>query len=81
MVFSLGQQIFILLEFHLLDHNIVENSCSFQRLFNATKRPKKDTIKVLLENFPWTGNVNHDHLKNIGRLRASVTGANVEVVQ
>lgn len=80
MVYSLEQQIFLILEFPRVDHNIVKTSCSFQRLFNGTKRPKRDTIKALLENIQLTGNVNHDHLENIGRLRASVTCANVEVV-
>lgn len=51
-------------------------------MFNHTKRPKKDTIKPLLEHFQRTGDVNHDHIGNFVVLRASIkVEANVKVVQ
>lgn len=81
MLYSLEQQIFLVLEFHHQKNCILETRHSFQKKFNVTKRLKDDTIKALFEKFQRTGNINGDCSENVERPCAAVTEANVELTQ
>lgn len=74
--------IFLAVEFHNLDHSTIGSSqdANFQRKFNVTKEPKRDTITGLFERFKHTRNVNDD-ATNIVHLHMAVTEANVKIVQ
>lgn len=69
MFYSLEQPIFLVLEFHWLDHSIFETTRNFQRNFNTTNGSKRDTIEALFEKFYWGGNFNDD----LGCPRAEIT--------
>ena len=78
MVYSLEQRIFLVFEFHRLEHSVVATR---QRKFNVIKEPKSDTIKDLLEKFQQTGNVKDKHAGNVGRPRTETTKRNVQQIQ
>ena len=65
MVYSYEQRIFLVLEFHRLEHNVVPARRSFQRKFNVIKGLKSDTIKDLFEKFQRTGNVKDERAGNV----------------
>lgn len=78
MVYSLEQQIFLALEYHCLDHNIIETRGSFQRkLISQLERE----YNLKSENFQQGGSINDDHTRNILYLNGAVTEANVKVIQ
>lgn len=81
MFYTLEQRIFHALEFHRLNHSIVETMRCFQRKFNVTKGLKWDITDDLFEIFQQTGNDNDDHVGNTGTLWKPVTDANVKVFQ
>lgn len=81
MVYSLEQRIFLVLEFHRLEHSVVATRRSFQRKFNVTKGPKSDTIKDLFEKFQRTGNVQDERAGKVGRPRTATTEGNAQLVQ
>ena len=58
--------IFLVWEFHRLEHTVVATRQSFQRKFNIIKEPKNDAIKELFEKFKRTGNVKDGYAGNVG---------------
>ncbi|GBN28516.1 hypothetical protein AVEN_259046-1 [Araneus ventricosus] len=81
MVLSLEQRIFLVLEYHCLEHSCVQTRRSFQRRFNVRRGPSNNAIKALVEKFERTGNVNDDRIGNFGRPRSAVTESNVDAVR
>ncbi|GBO12652.1 hypothetical protein AVEN_14405-1 [Araneus ventricosus] len=78
---SLEQRIFLVLEYHRLEHSCVQTRRSFQRRFDVRRGPSDNAIKVLFEKFERTGNINDDHTGNVGRPRSAVTESNADAVQ
>ena len=76
MVYSLDQRIFLVLEFHRLEHSVVAAIRSFQRKFDVRKEAKKDTKKGLFEKFQRTGNVKDNCAGNVGRPLTATTEGN-----
>lgn len=66
MVYSLEQRIFLVLEYHRLDHSITQTRRSFQKKFSIAKGPSRNTIISLFEKFEQTGSVNDDRAGNAG---------------
>ncbi|GBM04724.1 hypothetical protein AVEN_44854-1 [Araneus ventricosus] len=81
MVLYLEQRIFLVLEYHRLEHNCVQTRRSFQRRFDARRGPSDNAIKALFEKFGRTGNVNDDRIGNVGRPRSAVLESNADAVQ
>ncbi|XP_055928131.1 uncharacterized protein LOC129959338 [Argiope bruennichi] len=81
MVYFLEQRIFLVMEFHRLEHSVVATRRSCHRKFNVTKGPKRDTIKNLFEKFQRTGNVKDDRAGKVGRKRTATTKDNAQLVQ
>lgn len=81
MVFSVEQRVFIVLEFHRLEHSCVQTRRSFQRKFHVRKGPSDNAIRTLFQKFERTGSVNDDRIGNVGRPCLSVTESNAEAVQ
>ncbi|GBL80113.1 hypothetical protein AVEN_29107-1 [Araneus ventricosus] len=50
MVLSLEQRIFLVLEYHRLEHSSVQTRRSFQRRFDVRRGPSDNAIKALFEN-------------------------------
>ena len=81
MVYFLKERIFLVLEFHRLEHNVPATRRSFQQKFNVTKGPKTETITELFAKFQRTGNVNDEKAGNVGRPRSTTTAANAQLVE
>lgn len=81
MVYSLEERIFLVLEFHRLEHNVNATKRSFKKKFNVTKGPKFDTIRMLFEKFQRTGNVNDERAGFVGRRFSQTTTANAQLVE
>ncbi|GBM14913.1 hypothetical protein AVEN_213260-1 [Araneus ventricosus] len=81
MVSSLELWTFLVLVDHRLEHSCVQTRCSFQRRFDVRRGPSDNAIKALFEKFERTGNVNDDHIVNVGWPRSAVTKSNAEAVQ
>ncbi|GBL89969.1 hypothetical protein AVEN_178380-1 [Araneus ventricosus] len=81
MVLSLEHRIFLVLEYHRLEHSCVQTMRSFQRRFDKRKGPSGNAIKALFEKFERTGSVNDDRMGNVGRSHSAVTESNADAVQ
>ncbi|GBM16147.1 hypothetical protein AVEN_163161-1 [Araneus ventricosus] len=75
MVLSLKQRIFLVLEYHRLEHSCVQTRRSFQKRFDVRR---DNGIKALFER---TGKVNDDRIGNVGRPRSAVTESNADAIQ
>ena len=49
-MYSIGQRVFLVLEFHSLEHSVTATRRSFQRRFNVAKRPFMKIIRRLFAN-------------------------------
>ncbi|GBN95091.1 hypothetical protein AVEN_109477-1 [Araneus ventricosus] len=81
MVLSLEQRIFLLLEYHHLEHSCVQTRRSFRRRFDVRRDPSDNAIKALIKKFERTGNVSDDRIGNVGRPRSAVTESNADAIQ
>ncbi|GBN01084.1 hypothetical protein AVEN_94205-1 [Araneus ventricosus] len=81
MVLSLEQRIFLLLEYHHLEHSCVQTRRSFRRRFDVRRDPSDNAIKALIKKFERTGNVSDDRVGNVGRPRSAVTESNADAIQ
>lgn len=81
MVYYLEQRIFLVLEFHRLEHSVVATRRSFQWKFNVIKGPKSDTIKDLFEKFQRTRKVKDERAGKVGRPRTATTEGIAQLVQ
>ncbi|GBN05194.1 hypothetical protein AVEN_143024-1 [Araneus ventricosus] len=80
MVLSLEQRIFLVLEYHRLEHSCVQTRRSFQRRNDVRSGPSDSAIKALFEKFERTGNVNDDRIGNVDRPRSANTESNAGAV-
>ena len=80
MVNSLEQRIFLVMQFHHLEHSVVATRRSFQRKFNVTKEPKNKTRKYLFEKFQWIGNVKDKRSGNVGLPGTAIIDGNDQLL-
>ncbi|GBN68733.1 hypothetical protein AVEN_133821-1 [Araneus ventricosus] len=77
MVLSLEQWIFLVLEYHRLEHSFVQTRRSFQRKFDVRRGPSDNAMKTVRKI-----RMNGIHrIGNVGRPRSAVTEPNVDAVQ
>ncbi|GBN92133.1 hypothetical protein AVEN_117125-1 [Araneus ventricosus] len=81
MVLSLEPRIFLVLDYHRLEHSCVQMRRSFQRRFDVRRGPSDNAIKALFEKFERTRNVSDDHIGNVGRPPSAVTESKADAVQ
>ncbi|GBM93016.1 hypothetical protein AVEN_219830-1 [Araneus ventricosus] len=80
MVLFLEHRIFIVLEYHRMEHSYVQTRRSFQRRFDVRRGSSDNAIKALFEKFERTGNVNDNRIGNVGRPRSAITESNADAI-
>lgn len=79
-MYSIEQRVFLVLEFHRLEHSVTATRRSFQKRFNVAKGPVAKTIRRLFAKFERTGSVADDLVGHVGSRPAVVTPENVATV-
>ena len=79
-MYSIEECVFLVLEFHRLQHSPTATRRSFQNRFNVPVGPDAKTIRMLFAKFQRTGSVDDDRKGNVGPRQTIVTPENVAKV-
>ncbi|GBN37907.1 hypothetical protein AVEN_265073-1 [Araneus ventricosus] len=77
---SIGQRVFLPLEYHRLERSHTATRRSFQKRFNVPKGPDAKTIRKLFAKFERIGSVDDNRVGNVGPRQTVVTPENVAKV-
>lgn len=79
-MYSLEERVFIVLEYHRLNHSPIATKRSFQVRFGVQKGPAEKTIRELFKKFQQTGSVTDDLVGNVGPKHSVVTSTNATTI-
>lgn len=79
-MYSIEERVFLVLEFHRLQHSPTATRRSFQNRFNVPVGPDAKTIRMLFAKFERTGSVDDDRKGNVGPRQTVVTPENAAKV-
>lgn len=75
-MYSVEERVFLVLEYHRLNHSPTATRRSFQKRFQVAKGPDGKTIRELFKKFQQTGNVADAYVGNVGPTHSVVTPEN-----
>ncbi|GBN16286.1 hypothetical protein AVEN_66613-1 [Araneus ventricosus] len=79
-MYSIEQRVFLVLEYHRIEHSPTATRRSFQKQFNVPKGPDAKNIFKPFAKFERTGSVDYNRVGNVGPRQTVVTSENVAKV-
>ncbi|GBM86135.1 hypothetical protein AVEN_75409-1 [Araneus ventricosus] len=79
-MYSIKQHVFLVLEYHRLEHSPTATRRGFQKRFNVPKGPDAKTIRKIFSKFERAGSMDDNRVGNVGPRQTVVTPENVAKV-